>query len=262
MNDYEGYESWFESPADLERYRAMLLAKTAEQSEFIRQIVGRGMFSAYELCCGNGRLLIDLAKRGWLTHGAGVDSAASRVEFGRQWCHDLGLGERVDLHCADVLEWERRGEFDVSLCITGAFQYFPRVACPGDGMDIMIAMESHAPICILELYNIPMSRKTMLYAGNGHIKTWDILPEGDPFAYYLDSYTYNETERVMRHEKVFIGRKGGIDSGRVETLYYYTPKELLCLMQEVGYKDIQFYADWKGNQYNSGSEELIVVGKR
>src|SRR3954470_20013556 len=90
---YEGLEdpAAFPDADALERYRAGLLERTAEQADFI---AGRldGPARVVEAACGNGRLLIELARRGALGEGVGFDIARSRIAFARRWASDLGLG--------------------------------------------------------------------------------------------------------------------------------------------------------------------------
>src|SRR5947208_2299884 len=115
---YEGPDSHFEEPLARERYRAALLAKATEQADFpVGRLRAR---SNLEGGCGNGRLLIELARRGAVTSGLGIDVARSRVAFARDWARDLDLGN-LAFEAADAVEMPTvEGEYDAIICITGA----------------------------------------------------------------------------------------------------------------------------------------------
>jgi SAM-dependent methyltransferase len=122
---YEGLEdaASFADRATLERYRAGLLDRTAPQAQFVAGYLG-ARARVLEVACGNGRLLIDLARRGTLAHGLGVDLARSRIAFARAWAAD----EQIDVlqfDVADALDPRHEpGGFSGALCVTGAFGYF------------------------------------------------------------------------------------------------------------------------------------------
>ena len=73
---------------------------------------------------GNGRLLIDLARRGRCGPGRGIDLAESRIAFALEWAADEGLGD-VRFEAADALTYDwGDGTWDAALCVTSAFAYF------------------------------------------------------------------------------------------------------------------------------------------
>jgi 2-polyprenyl-3-methyl-5-hydroxy-6-metoxy-1,4-benzoquinol methylase len=86
---YEGLEdaSSFPDAASVERYRHLLVARTAIQADFlIRRIPAPARL--LEVACGNGRLLIEMARRRAIASGLGLDVARSRIAFAERWAAD------------------------------------------------------------------------------------------------------------------------------------------------------------------------------
>ena len=76
--------------------------------------------SILDVPCGDGRIAIELARRGYEV--TGVDFSAEMIGLGRQAAADQGL--RIDWLEGDmrVLPW--RGKFDAAVCWWGSFGYF------------------------------------------------------------------------------------------------------------------------------------------
>jgi len=264
--NYEGVEGLelFSGPAHIDAYRSMLLAKTADQARFIVKLMGEHKFSVLELCCGNGRLLIALAGLRMLKYADGIDASSSRIKFALDWVEDFNKGRSFGTECrfhtGDVSSpVPKPWSYDVGVCITGALQYFEYWTA----LDILKRMitKNNIRVVVLELYNIPHERKEMLAAGNNRLRLWEELPLEDPFIYYLNDFTYYPDLNMMDHGKVFIGRDGGIDGGRIERLHYYTPDKVSKLVQEAGFEFVEIFSDWKGHDYYERADQMIVIGR-
>jgi|GEM_PF-999455 len=263
---YEGFERSenFPSAEELERYRAMLLRKTTLQVAFIARHFARneGKLRVIEFCSGNGRLLIALAQTGLLEYGLGVEIAESRVRFARQWTEDLKL-RNIQHIAADALALDdiEPQTFDLSVCLTGAFQYFRpiRESAPGELLKKMRDALRQRGAILLELYQMPERRRQMLALNEGRLKLWQALPPEDRFLYYLDDFEYWESQRILRHSKIFIGRDGHIDAGRVEVLAYYSQAELVEILFQNGFEDVRIQADFEEGIYREGSSTGLVA---
>ncbi len=262
---YDGFERAenFPSSQALEEYRRLLLEKTEPQVTFIARHVGRRPLRVIEFGSGNGRLLVALALRGMLEFGLGVEISQSRVVFAQRWAEDLRLA-RVHSVAADALAFEDypRGTFDLAVCITGAFGYFRpiRETAPAELLEKMrIALASGGRL-LLELYELPDRRRQMLALNGGKLRLWQPLPPEDRFAYYLDDLEYWADQAILRHGKIFIGRDGTIDAGRVEVLAYYTDSELIDgLLTPSGFGKIRVFGDFQGSDYCERQSSTRVV---
>ena len=103
----------------------------------------------------------------------------------------------------------------------------------------------------------------MLALNGGQLRTWKPLPPEDRFAYYLDDFEYSDEQKILRHEKIFIGRDGRIDAGRVEVLAYYTATEMEALLHRYGFDDVEVCADFEDAPYREGkSPSMILLARR
>jgi SAM-dependent methyltransferase len=262
---YEGFETQdnFPTAEALQDYRKLLLKKTEAQVAFIGRRLGRRKLRVVEFGSGNGRLLVALALEGMLDMGLGVEISQSRVAFARQWAADLGFQDIVRNVVADALEFNdfERGAFDLAVCITGTFGYFRpiRESAPGELLTKWHSAVVSGGHLLLELYQMPDQRKQMLALNGGKLRTWQPLPSEDRFAYYLDDLEYWQDQRILRHGKIFIGRNGMIDAGRVEVLAYYTDAELASLLYQNGFGGVQTYEGFEDKPYYEGQSPSLVV---
>jgi SAM-dependent methyltransferase len=259
---YEGYEAAenFPSGEELEAYRTLLEERSAPQVDFIARHAGRDWLRVLELCSGNGRLLVGLAKQGLLESGLGVEISQSRVEFAQHWTEDLGLDE-IDNVAADVLEYDAGGPYDVVAIITGAFGYFEAIRPDAPAELLRQAAASLRPggLLVLEIYHLPVERDRMLALSGDRLRTWNELPEGDRFAFYLDDWTYDRDRSSVHHRKVFVGRDGSVDDGRVEILRYYGEEELRALLAEAGFVEEAVYDGFAGGEHVPGDRVSTTV---
>lgn len=263
--DYEGVEASenFPSRRELEQYRTLLLRKTAAQVEFIRRkLAARGRkLRVLEFCCGNGRLLVALAQAGLLEHGLGIDVAASRIGFAREWVEELGL-RQIELHNQDVLEFEApQGSFDLAVCLTGAFQYFRPIsaAAPGKLLSQMHGGLDVGGRILLEVYPLEPRMCRMLALNRNHLRTWDPLPPEDRFAFYLHERDYWPERQIVRHQKTFIDRDGTIDAGRTEFLAYYERTQIGNMLRKSGFRSVRFS---RGFVAGDESDSLVATATR
>jgi SAM-dependent methyltransferase len=262
---YEGFErlETFPSVRELEAYRSLLLEKTRLQVDFVRRKLGDHPFRVMEFGAGNGRFLIALALQGMLEEGVGLEIAHSRVAFAQRWVQDLSLPQVRPIQ-ADVLEFTDypNEHFDLALCITGAFNYFRPI---DEGAPRTLLRRLHTALrpdghLLLELYTMPARRARMLALNDGRLRLWNPLPPEDRFAYYLDDFQYWAESRILRHEKIFIGRDGTVDAGRVEVLAYYSPAEMKDeLLTPAGFEDIRFFGDFQGAPACAEDSGILIV---
>lgn len=252
---YEGLEApeSFPDRETLERYRESLLANSAAQAD----LLGAAGPRVLEIGCGNGRLLIELARRGVAERALGVDVSASRIAFAAEWARELGM-DGLEFRAQDALALDLEpGSFDAAICITGALGYFGAADPRLDGRLLDLMREAVRPggLIVLELYPHPRERR-LLEAAGGEINLWKELAADDPWRFYLSGMKL--AGGVLRHEKTFVHRHDGrIDEGRVESLYLYTPEEVTELLG--GDADLR---DGWGDAPYAGGDVLVAIAHR
>ncbi|MFZ2491223.1 MAG: class I SAM-dependent methyltransferase [Thermoanaerobaculia bacterium] len=261
---YEGFERLenFPTPQSLQDYRQHLLDKTDAQATFIQKLLGGRKLRVIEFGSGNGRLLVALALRGALDQGVGVEISRSRVQFAESWAGDLVLANVRNV-AADALTFDDFGdeEFDLAVCITGAFGYLHaiRETAPSEILKKMRRAVRPGGKVLFELYQIPALRRQMLLLNDGRLRLWNPLPEEDRFAYYLDDFEFWPEQNVLRHGKIFIGRDGSIDAGREEVLRYYEQRTFESMLGAQGFVDQDSRSDFQGGPYREGDSATLVV---
>jgi SAM-dependent methyltransferase len=261
---YEGLEDpdSFSDRGTLEAYRQSLLDRTRAQADFLAPHLG-ARARVVEIGSGNGRLLVELARRGSLGLGLGLDLAESRIAFARAWAEEEGL-EHLRFEAADVFEVPlQAGSFSAAICITGTFGYFDAFEA---GSAARVAQHLHealepAGTLWLELYPHPEYLR-LLDAGGGEVRIWTELPAQDPWRYYLSRLELDDDREILTHTKTFVHRTSGeIDQGRREQLYLYTPDSIDAILRSAGFKKVRLYEGWSADSYRGG-EVMVVAAQR
>lgn len=265
---YEGVDSLdrFGSADELEAYRRRLLSKSELELDFIRREIGGSVPRVLELGAGNGRLLIALVLAGIAQSGIGLEIAQSRVTFARRWAADLGL-RNLEFTAADVTEAEAwpSGEFELIIGVSNLLGYLGPIHPDLPAEVVRRAFRSLSPngCLLLEFYRLTARRRQQLALGENQIRVWMPLPEWDRFAYYLSEITYDPARGVIRHVKTFIGRDGGIDSGRVEHLSYYTAANVLGWLEgEPLGRHMAFRNYLSDPETSEATQTILLVGGR
>jgi SAM-dependent methyltransferase len=261
---YEGVEdlSSFPGPAAMQAYRRTVLERSVAQADFLLERVDTPA-RVLEVACGNGRLLIELARRGTLAAGRGLDIAASRIAFAERWAADEEV-RQVRFEARDVFQSSLEAEgYDATVCITGAFGYFEPLA-PGSALELarrLNAATRPGGLLVLELYPAPHYRR-IAQAGGGEARVWKELPADDPWRYYLSHVVLEHDGQVLTHNKTFIHRETGeVDSGRSEKLHLYTPESIAHLLEEAGFEDASAFEGWTDAPY-AGGDSMVVTARR
>ena len=261
---YEGIEDMatFADAEALAAYRETVLERSRPQVDLLAPLLD-GPARVLEVACGNGRLLIELAERGLLAEGLGLDIAASRIEFAKRWAAEAGHGQ-MQVDAVDVFERELpNAHYDAAVCITGAFGYFEPLI-PGSALELarrMLAALRPGGLLCLELYPAPHYRR-MAEAGGGEARVWKELPADDPWRYYLSHVVLERDGQVLVHNKTFIHRETGeVDSGRSERLLVYTPETIAELLGEAGFEGVGAFEGWTDAPY-TGGDSMVVTARR
>jgi SAM-dependent methyltransferase len=256
VSDYEGVESEFADAAAIARYRASMLERSAPQADLIAPLLPEGA-RAVEVGCGNGRLLIELARRDRLVGALGLDLARSRIAFAEAWAAEEGFADRLRFAAADALAADIGTDLDAAFVITGALGYFG--AARTDGALLARLADSLKPggLLVLELYPHPGERRLLETTG-GEARTWKELDAGDPWRFYLSHLHLREG--VLTHAKTFVHRDDGrIDEGRSEQLFLYTPDSLTERL--TGFTGVELREGWSEAPY-AGGDVLVAIARR
>jgi 2-polyprenyl-3-methyl-5-hydroxy-6-metoxy-1,4-benzoquinol methylase len=211
---------------------------------------------ALDLCCGMGRITLELARSGFAA--TGVDITASFLETARE---DAAY-EKLDIEYinADARSFIRPGFYDIAVNLYISFGYFEDPA-----EDLLVArnvFESLKPggSFIIETLGKEiavrdfMSGESFERAGFtviteyeivdswGALKNrWILIPNS-----FTDSDSEETTERI---EKTFTQR-------------LYAATELRSLLFQAGFSAVEIYGGWDERPYDEDALMLIAVGRK
>lgn len=116
---------WYESPT---YYDAIFDVDSDLEANFLEQAFelhatpppkSRSQRRVLEPACGSGRLLVELAQRGWKAHGFDLEPAM--VEFSKNRLRAGGLNGTVVQ--GNMADFKTRGRFDLAHCLVSTFKY-------------------------------------------------------------------------------------------------------------------------------------------
>lgn len=124
MADWQHLD-WYE---EAEAYDLVFDAGTREEADFLEAMVRRHASlrrragarpSVLEPACGTGRLVVEMARRGWAVTGYDLSPAA--IAYGRRRLAAEGL--RATLGIGAMQSWRRARRFDLAFNLVSTFKY-------------------------------------------------------------------------------------------------------------------------------------------
>jgi SAM-dependent methyltransferase len=222
-------------------------AQTQAEADFLVQALAptRGARIA-DVPCGNGRLTLTLAERGFeLT---GVDLTAALVEDATRAARERGL--RVAFECRDMRDLPWEAAFDHAFCFGNSFAYFDdegnaaflrairRILKPGGTFALQTNLTAES------IFAQPLGRR------------W--YPFGD--LYFLHETRYDPPSGRLTSDYVLI-RDGRVE--RAQAVYQvYTYRELQRMVREAGFETTVTYGSPNREPFQLGSPGLFVVARR
>jgi SAM-dependent methyltransferase len=241
------YESFFQGVA-LDMWRSYVTPElTRRETDYI---LNRLQLSAgarvLDVPCGNGRLALELASRGFSS--VGVDLAAESIDEGKAEAKRRGL--KVDLHHRDMRQLEGLGTFDAVVCWGNSLGY----------------LEESGNTAFLS------SVATVLKPGGKLLVDFGTLAE-TVFSSYQERRWYQVGDILMAIQNHY-----DVERGRLETDYHfirdgrqevrqgsqqvYLFRELSRLLKSVGFADVKVFSYLSDEPLKLGDQRAITVAQR
>ena len=119
MASYEPFD-WYETPL---YYDVVFEEGTQQEADFLEQVwrryVRSGGRRVLEPACGSGRLLVELARRGFDV--AGFDLGEAMIDFSKQRFERAG--QRGELAVGRMEDFRCLHRFDLAFCLVSTFKY-------------------------------------------------------------------------------------------------------------------------------------------
>ncbi|WP_010258357.1 class I SAM-dependent methyltransferase [Treponema primitia] len=199
-----------------------------------------------DLCCGFGRIALELARRGFSV--TGVDITETYLNTGRE---DAAY-EKLDIEFIqqDVRVFKQPNAFDLALNLYISFGYFDD---PKD--DLLFAKNARESLkpggsFIIETLGKEIAVRDFVETEWFERAGYTVLTEYAP----VDSWAGLKNRWILikngeRIEKTFIQR-------------LYSAAELRQLLFDAGFRAVELYGSWEEAPYDHRAEMLIAVGRK
>ena len=201
---------------------------------------------ALDLCCGFGRITLELARRGFAA--AGVDITAAYLNAAREDAAHEGLD--IEYIQNDVRRFKRKNAFDTALNLYNSFGFFENA-----DDDLLFLKNAHYSLreggsLIIDTRGKEIAVRDYTEAEWFERAGFVVLTETMP----VDSWGSLWNRWILlkdgtRREKVFVQR-------------LYAASELRSLLREAGFSAVELYGGWDERPYDQDADSLIAVGRK
>ena len=253
-------KEWFNDEGFWEQFAPVIfdesrLAETPAAADGVTRLAGLNLYKnknrrsgplVLDLCCGNGRVTLELARRGFAA--AGIDICESYLKTARE----TAAGEALDIEFIrkDVRSFRRKNTFDVAVNLYNSFGYFEN---PRDDLllikNALYSLKEEGSF-IIDVLGKEIAVRDYTEAEWFERKGYTVLTENYP----VDSWGSVQNRWILlkdgkRWEKVFIQR-------------LYAASELRSLLLKAGFASVELYGDWDESPYDEKARTLIAVARK
>ncbi len=200
-----------------------------------------------DLCCGQGRHAIELAKRGFCV--TGFDLSEYLLGLARDRAREAEVA--CEFVCGDMREIPWENEFEAVLNLFTAFGYLETDEEDEKALRAVARCLRPGGRAFLDLWNRDRSARHFPYRGwyehEGHIvldqREWDWL-----------TGRMNMTRTIVAPD----GQRRELGF----TLRAYTHPEIVGMLRRAGMEWERSYGDFEGSEYGEGSHRMEVVARK
>jgi len=198
-----------------------------------------------DLCCGQGRHSLELARRGFQV--VGVDLSEALLYAARKRAESEGLSV-IFLLC-DMREIDFSNEFDAVINMFTSFGYLESEAEDEKVLaKVAQALKSGGKF-LLDVVNRDRLVRDF------QAREWHAADEG---WLGLEERTFDHLSGRMETRWVCVARDG-VRYERLSSVRLYTASELRTMLERAGLKVTNLFGDYDGSPYSWDSQRLIVV---
>ena len=245
--------AWYENDRFWRVYRdelfpARKLEATGEEVERILELLElEPPAEVVDLCCGPGRHVVELARRGFTV--TGVDLSPEYLESARESCREASVD--VELVCADMREFVRPRYFDAVINMFTSFGYFEDRAD-----DLRVVQNLHTSLR-------PGGRVLIDTKGKENLarlfqpRAWHETEDGSIF---LEERQLSENFSWI--ESRWIKIRGTDREEFTISHRLYSAWELEGLLREAGFDTVRIYGSLAGAGYDHEAKRLVAVAEK
>jgi SAM-dependent methyltransferase len=201
-----------------------------------------------DLCCGFGRISLELAQRGFQV--TGVDITKTYLDCGRDDAAYEGLD--VEFVESDVRDFVRPAVFDLAVNLYISFGYFQN---PAD--DLLFARNAFQSLkpggsLIIETLGKEMAVRDFTKGEWFERAGCLVLTEYAPFDAWAG----------LKNRWVLINKASGRHREKTFIQRLYAASELRALLFKAGFASVELYGSWGEAPYDQDAQALIAVGRK
>lgn len=220
---------------------------TDSEIDFINKVYPLNKQSkVLDVPCGHGRHSLALAQQGHQVFG--IDISADSIQTLKSQSIRLGI-KNLEVHRADILQYNPPTDFDLAICLGNSFSYFPYGGMLAFCQKIKESLHKTGAFVIntgmLAESILPNLEKSMW------VEVDDIL--------FLMQNSYHPDESVLQNDYRFV--KDGMVEERTSFHYVYTLAEVIRMLKHVGFKHVDVYGNVQGDDFKLGSSQAYLVAR-
>ncbi len=250
MAEKPWYETLFEREDYLRSYEEYFAGlDVRKEGDFLVEKLGLepGM-KVLDLCCGQGRHVVELARRGLRV--VGQDLSESLLSCAREAAAAAGVA--VELVRRDMREIAWTGEFDAAVSLFTAFGYFESDAENFRVLErVAGALKPGGRFC-LEIGSYPRLMR------NWQARGWMRARDG---LVCLDDRKLDWLAGTQSAERTLIEPDG---TRKTQTYRFrlFAPHEIVEWLHRAGFETTALFGDFNGAAFGFGSARLIVIARK
>jgi ubiquinone/menaquinone biosynthesis C-methylase UbiE len=220
-------------------------------AQFYIQLLSRYGGDCLEICCGTGRVLLELAVAGLTC--SGLDYAPSMLEEARRKASERGL--QVDLQSGDMRDFDLGRTFANILIIGNSFTHLNTL---DDIQRHLKSVRRHmrgGSKFIVDMFNPRLD--LLLKAERYHAMDFIDPIDNQPVIVYEES-RYDSAAQ-MKFNRWFYEKNGTIESAGDLPMRIFFPQELDALLTLNGLRIVEKFGDYDGSAFADGSPHQIVI---
>jgi len=198
-----------------------------------------------DLCCGQGRHSLELARRGFQV--VGVDLSEALLYAARKRAESEGLSVTF-LQC-DMREIDFKDEFDAVINMFTSFGYLESEAEDEKVLGKVAQALKSGGKFLLDVVN----RDRLVRDFQG--REWHAADEG---WLVLEERTFDHLSGRMETRWICVARDG-VRYERLSSVRLYTASELRTMLERAGLEVTNLFGDYDGSPYSWDSQRLIIV---
>ena len=199
-----------------------------------------------DLCCGTGRIAIELARRGCVV--TGIDICENYLQKIRK----AAVRESLNIECIgqDVRNFKQKNIYDLALILYNSFGYFENPK--NDFLFLKNAYNSLKKdgYLIIDVLGKEIAVRNYTEA------EWI---ENDNYTFLSESYPIDSWGSIKNR---WILLKGKNRLEKIFTQRLYAASELKLLLFKAGFSSVEIYGDWDKSPYGENAKTLIAAGKK